>query len=253
MHYNPLSQLDRIEKTTFMTNRIIVNALQSERGDSIRAMDDEDFKNMLATVFCAVHNILAEEARCAANFEFTYGKGKGHLIFGTTVVFMPRYDVVIEEEVSDFFETKGKLRYRKVISEPFIVFPGIDESLEQVTQQMEMGVRGMQYDPYSLEDRLERADILTNSVIMNTLQRKDGVDIRAMSYAEFKRARKDVFTEYYHALVAEAADNFEQACKDYVPERDGIENDPRTKFKPKTEFEIDQELNAYFEEQGMLN
>ena len=65
--------------------------------------------------------------------------------------------------------------------------------------------------------------------------------------------RKGAFSHYYRELVAEAEAGFEQACKDYVPERDGIENDPRKNFKSKTEVEIDQALNAYFEEHGTIH
>ena len=114
----------------------------------------------------------------------------------------------------------------------------------------------MQYNPYSLADRLEKADILTDSAIMAALldeQGEDGDFIRETSYAEFKQFRKDIFAGFYYNLAAKAEKVFEQACADYVPERDGIENDPRKKFKPKTEFEIDQELKAYFEEQGPLH
>ena len=104
----------------------------------------------------------------------------------------------------------------------------------------------MQYDPYSLADRLEKANLLTNEII-------SGVMLDGMSYADFKQTWKDLFSLYYQVLTEEAADIFEQACKYYDAERDGIENDPRKKFKPKTEFEIDQELKVYFEEQETLN
>ena len=114
----------------------------------------------------------------------------------------------------------------------------------------------MRYNPYRLADRLEKAGILTNEDIIDALLDAEswgGDDIREMNYAEFKRMRKDIFSFYYHELYAEAADNFDQACEDYVPERDGIANDPRKNFKPKTKFEIDQEIKAYFEEQGTLH
>ena len=111
----------------------------------------------------------------------------------------------------------------------------------------------MRYNPYRLADRLEKAGILTNEYIIDALLREHGDDIREMNYAEFKQMREDIFSFHYHELYAEAADNFEQACEDYVPERDGIANDPRKNFRPKTEFEIDQEIKAYFEEQGTLH
>ena len=114
----------------------------------------------------------------------------------------------------------------------------------------------MRYNPYRLADRLEKAEILTNDVIMAALldgQSEDGDFIRETSHADLKQLWKDIFSFHYHELYAEAADNFDQACEDYVPERDGIEYDPRKTFRPKTEFEIDQEINAYFKEQGMLH
>ena len=118
---------------------------------------------------------------------------------------------------------------------------------------MKIWVHVMQYDLYRLADRLELAGILTNEDIIYALLGEQGDDIRAMNYAEFKRMRKDIFSSHYHALYAEAVNNFEQACEDYDPELDGIENDPRKTFKPKTEFEIEQEIEAYFEEQGTLH
>ena len=111
----------------------------------------------------------------------------------------------------------------------------------------------MRYNSFSVSDRLERADILTNDSIIAVLQCEQGDAIRAMSHAEFKQMHKDVFTVYYHNLIAEAEEDFKQACKDYDAERDGIENDPRKNFKSKTKFEIEQEIKAYFKEQGMLN
>ena len=114
----------------------------------------------------------------------------------------------------------------------------------------------MRYNPYRLADRLEKAEILTNDVIMAALldeQSEDGDFIRETSHADLKQLWKDIFSFHYHELYAEAEDGFEKACEDYVPERDGIANDPRKNFEPKTEFEIDQEIKAYFEEQGTLH
>ena len=256
MHCNLLRQLDRAEKTIFLTNRIIVKALESDRGDIIRAMNVSVLQKMVKSVFNAVHNIIAEEARRASNFETLYAMVDGHLVIDHAARLKLMSDVEIEEEVTAYFETKGKLQYREVICESFVVFPGIDESLEYVMQQMKMGVHGMRYNPYSVEDRLERADTLTNLGIIDTWRCEKsapGDFIRALSYAEFKQFRKDVFTVHYHRLAAEAKEEFEQACKDYVPERDGIENDPRKNFKPKTKLEIDQEIKAYFEEQGTIH
>ena len=89
----------------------------------------------------------------------------------------------------------------------------------------------MRHNSYSSADRLEKAEILTNAEIMTTLECERGDDIRAMSHVEFKRMRKEIFSIYYRMLAAEAADGFE----------------------PKTEFEIDQEIEAYFEEQRRLH
>ena len=111
----------------------------------------------------------------------------------------------------------------------------------------------MQYNPFSAADRLEKADILTNNAVIAALQCEQGNVIRAMSHAKYKQLLKAVFTDYYHSLAEEAEGEFEQACKAYDAERDGIENDPCKKFKPSTEFEIYQELKAYFEEQGTLH
>ena len=252
MQYKPLKQSDRIEKAIILTNKIIVKALQSNRGDSIRAMNDADLKKMICSVFHAVDNILAGEPPRGYDYKGPYEIEDGHNGLDPTERFKPRPDVEIEEEVTAYFEINGKLQYREVLPGFIIALAGIDEPVECLMLAMKMGVQGMRYNPFSVSDRLERADILTNADIMFAL--RDELDergdvIREMSYAKFKRWRKDKFSFYYHELYAEAADGFEQACEDYVPERDGIENDPRKNFKPKTEFEIDQELRAYFEEQ----
>jgi hypothetical protein len=155
--------------------------------------------------------------------------------------------------VSAFFEIDGKLQYREVKIESLNALPRVDKSGKWLTQQMKWGVHGMQYNPYSLADRLEKAGILTDIEIMKALQDERGDTIRAMSYADLKRDREVIFSIYYHTLYTEAANNFEQACEDYVPERDGIEYDPRKTFKPKNVFEINQEIKAYFEEQGPIH
>ena len=161
MHCNLLRQLDRAEKTIFLTNRIIVKALESDRGDIIRAMNVSVLQKMVKSVFNAVHNIIAEEARRASNFETLYAMVDGHLVIDHASRLKLMSDVEIEEEVTALFEINGKLQYREVVGESFVVFPGIDESLEYVMQQIKMGVHGMRYNPYSVEDRLERADTLT--------------------------------------------------------------------------------------------
>jgi hypothetical protein len=253
MHYNALRQLDRIEKSNLLTNRIIVNALESDRGDIIRAMPIADLKKMVVSVFYAVHNILAEETRRASDYKIPYVIKEGRVIVDHAARFKLIPDVEIEEEVSAYFEIDGKLQYREVKIESFIVLPGIDKSIKWVTRQIKMGKRGMRYNPYSLADRLEKAGISADIEIMQALQDERGDVIREMSYDDLKRWRKDLCACFYHELYAEAADNFEQACEDYVPERDGIENDPRKNFKPKTVFEIEREIKAYLKEQGMLH
>ena len=232
MHYDPLSPTARIEKANILAERIIVNALQSERGDIIRAMNAAGLEKMINAVFHAVQNKLTVKAW----IEYGY-----------------KLDSVIEEEVGAFFEIDGKLQYLEVMGESFIDFPGIGECIKPVIQQFEMGVRDMRCDLYSLADRLEIAGILTNDEIIDALRGEQGDAIRAMNYAKFKRMWKLVFSLYYHDLAKEAAADFEQACTDYDAERDGIENDPRKKFKPKTKLEIDQEIKAYFEEQGTIH
>ena len=232
----------RIEKSNALTNKIIVNALKSKRGDIVRAMNPVDLKKMMQSVFLAVHNILAAESRRAYEYKCD-----------PTAEFKLKPDVEIEKCVTAYFEINGKLQHQEVMFAPFIVLPEIDKPLECLMQQMEIGERGMRYNPYSLADRLEKADILTNAEIITALQREDGAAIRAMGHACFERLWKGVFSLYYQELLAEAEDGFEQACKDYDVERDGIENDPRKNFKSNTEFEIVQEINAYFEEQGTLH
>ena len=254
MQYEALSHTDRVEKSIILTNRIIVKALQSDRGDIIRVMNVADLKNMLKSVFNGVYNKLAVDAQraydCAVD---KYELDQDCIVVVQDEKFKPRPDAEIEEEVSAFFEIDGKLQYREVIVESISTLPGFDKFVKRLKQPMKMVARVMQYNPYSTADRLEKAEILTNDAIMSALQRHRGDVIRAMSHAEFKLCRKDVFSMYYYQLVTEAEDGFEKACEYYVPERDGIENDPRKNFKPKTEFEIDQEIKAYFEEQGTLH
>ena len=254
MHYNPLNQMARIEKSNALTNKIIVKSLKSNRGDIVRAMNPVDLKMMLASVFYVAFNKLAEDAQRAYDYKFDkYVTERDCDIIVESAEFKPRPDVEIEEEVTAYFEINGKLQHREVKPESLIALPEIDNSVECLTKQMEMGARGMRYNPYSLADRLEKADILTNEEIMATWQCEDGDAIREMSRADFKELWKGVFSLNYLELVAEAEAAFEQACKDYVPERDGIENDPRKNFKSNTEFEIDQALNAYFEEHGTIH
>ena len=254
MKYEPSNHASRVEKAINLTNKIIVKSLLSDRGDNIRVMNVADLKNMLKSVFNGVYNELAVDAQRAYDYKFDMFVIWAICdIIDDSAEFKPRHDVEIEEAVTAFFEIDGKLQYREVMGDPFIVSPGIDESVGCLKRPMKMGVRGMRYNPYCLADRLEKADILTNEEIMKALQDERGDVIREMSHADLKRWGKDLCAGFYHELYAEAADNFEQACKDYVPKRDGIENDPRKNFKPKTVFEIEQEIKAYFKEQGMLN
>ena len=254
MRYNPLSHADRIEKTNILTNRIFVKALQSDRGDIIRAMNVDDLKTMLASVFHAVHNELAVEAQLAYDYYFDKNVIERDCVINDKIAeFKPRSDVEIEEDVTAFFEIDGKLQYRDVTLEDISTLEEIDNSVECLTQQMEMEVRGMQYDSFSVSDRLERAGILANGEIMHAVFDELNDAILEMSPDTFKQMWKHLFIIYYQELAEEAANIFEQACEDYDAKRDGIENDPRKKFKPKTEFEIDQELAAYFAEHGTLH
>ena len=232
MQFNPLSHNDRVEKSIVLTNRIIVKALQSDRGDIIRVMNVADLKNMLKCVFNGVYNKLALDAQraydCAVD---KYELDQDCIVVVLDEKFKPSSDVEIEERVTAYFEIDGKLQYCEVLVESVIALQGIDKSVDWLTQQMKMGAHGMRYEPVSTADRLEKADILTNAKIMTTLACERGDFIRAMSHSEFKRMRKEIFSIYYRMLAAEAADGFE----------------------PKTEFEIDQEIKAYFEEQGTLH
>ena len=249
MRYNPLNLGECIEKTGILTNRIIVKALQSDRGDIIRAMNVADLKMMKKSVTCAVSNKLAVEAQLAHEYECVkYVRELDGIASDPTAEFKPRSDVEIEEEVTAYFEINGKLQYREVAVDSSITLPEVDKSIKWVTRQIKMGKRGMRYNPYSLADRLEKAEILANDEIIDALLGDQGDSIRPLDHDDLKQLRKEIFSIYYHELYAEAADNFDQACEDYVPERDGIENDPRKNFRPKTEFEIDQEIKAYFEE-----
>ena len=238
MQFNPLSHIELIGRTNILTNQIIVKALQSNRGDIIRVMNDADLKMMVESVINAACNKLTVESHRA--YEYMYDPTAG---------FKPRPDVEIEEEVTAFFEIDGKLQYREVKFESFIDLPGIDKSVNWLTQQMKTGELGMLYNPYSLADRLEKAGILTDVEIMTALLDERGDVIREMSHADLKQLWKGVFSLSYQELYAEAAG----ACEYYVPEWDGSANDPRKNFKPKTEFEIDQEIKAYFEEQDALH
>ena len=242
MQFNPLSHIEIIGRTNILTNRIIVKALQSNRGDSIRAMNDADLKMMVESVINAVCNKLTDEAQRV--YEDTCDPTAGFKLIS---------DVEIEKEVTAYFEIDGKLKYRNVELESFIALPGVDKSVYWLTQQMKMGELGKLYNPYSLADRLEKAGILTDAEIMTALLDERSDVIREMSHSDLKYLWKGVFSLSYQELYAEAADNFEQACEKYVPEWDGIANDPRKNFRPKTKFEIDQEIKAYFKEQGMLN
>lgn len=114
MDYNPLSTIDRIEKANMLTDRIIVKALQSDRGDIIRAMSIADLKLMRESVFRAVCNKLAVDMQRAYDFN---SFNQGQAAVDPTAKFEPMPDVKIEEDVSAFFEIDGKLQYRKVAIE----------------------------------------------------------------------------------------------------------------------------------------
>ena len=110
MQYKPLSQSDRIEKAIILTNKIIVKALQSDRGDIIRVMNDADLKMMKDSVARVVRNILEVESQRA--YAYKYDPTAGFKLIS---------DVEIEKEVTAYFEINGKLQYREVSRENIIV------------------------------------------------------------------------------------------------------------------------------------
>ena len=115
MHYNPLSSIDRIEKSNVLTSRLIVKALQSDRGDIIRVMNDADLKMMIKSVFYAVYNKLAVEAQRAYDYNFdNYVIERDQVVIVPAPKFELIPDAEIEEEVSAYFEIDGKLQYREV-------------------------------------------------------------------------------------------------------------------------------------------
>ena len=114
--------------------------------------------------------------------------------------FKPRLDVEIEEAVTAFFEIDGKLQYREVVVNSLSTLPGFDKSAKSLKRPMELGSHVMQYEPVSVADRLEKADILTNNAIIDALQGEQGDVIRAMSYAEFKQFRKDAHSVFHRGL-----------------------------------------------------
>ena len=201
MQYEPLSHTSRVEKAIVLTNRIIVKALQSDRGDSIRVMNVADLKNMLKSVFNGVYNKLAVDAQRAYDSAVDkYELDQDCIVVVQDENFKPRPDVEIEEEVAAYFEINGKLQYREVMVESISTLPGFDKSAEYLIQQMKMGIRSMRYDPCSLEEHLEKADILTNAEIITALLCEDGDAIRALNYDEYKQLLKDVFLFYYNRL-----------------------------------------------------
>ena len=120
MNYNPVSSIDRIEKSNILANRIIVKSLQSNRGDIIRAMNVADLKKMVQSVTMAVYNKLAAEAQVAYDYKFDkYVIERVCGIIEESAEFKPRPDVEIEAEISAFFEIDGKLQYREVKLESF--------------------------------------------------------------------------------------------------------------------------------------
>ena len=120
MKYNPLSQIDRIEKSNLLTNKIIVKALKSNRGDIIRAMNVADLQKMVKSVFNGVHNMLAEETQRAYEYNRdNYAIERDGGIIDPTEGFKLLTDVEIDEEISAFFEIDGKLQYREVKLESF--------------------------------------------------------------------------------------------------------------------------------------
>ena len=201
MKYDPLNHASRVEKAINLTNKIIVKSLLSDRGDNIRVMNVADLKNMLKSVFNGVYNELAVDAQRAYDCNFDkFVIWAICDIIDDSSEFKPRLDVEIEEAVSAFFEIDGKLQYREVVVESLSTLPGFDKSAKSLKRPMELGSHVMQYEPVSVADRLEKADILTNNAIIDALQSEQGDVIRAMSYAEFKQFRKDAHSVFYRDL-----------------------------------------------------
>ena len=119
MHYDPLSSIDRIERTNLLANMIIDKALQSERGDIIRLMNGADLKMMKESVFRAVHNILMEETLRVSDYKRPYAIKEGHVIIDQIARFRLITDAEIEKEVSAHFEINDKLQYPKVTVKTF--------------------------------------------------------------------------------------------------------------------------------------
>jgi hypothetical protein len=118
MQFNPLSRIDLIGRSNILTNRIIVKALQSNRGYKIRGMNESDLKKMVESIFNAVYNQLAVEAQLAYDFNFDkYVLERDGIASDLTAEFKPRSDVEIEKEVTAYFEINGKLQYREVSRE----------------------------------------------------------------------------------------------------------------------------------------
>ena len=203
MKYEPLSHNSRVEKAIILTNKIIVKSLQSDRGDIIRVMTVGGLKNMLKSVFNGVYTKLAVDAQraydCAVD---KYELDQDCIVVVQDENFKARPDVEIEEEVTAYFEIDGKLQYREVIVESISTLPGFDKSVESLKRPMKRGSRVMQYEPVGVEDRLEKADILTNDAIVEALQGERGGDaIRAMSHDEFKQFRKDAYSVFYNDMT----------------------------------------------------
>ena len=202
MQYEPLSHTSRVEKAIVLTNRIIVKALQSDRGDSIRVMNVADLENMLKSVFNGVYNKLAVDAQRAYDSAVDkYELDQDCIVVVQDENFKPRPDVEIEEEVIAYFEINGKLQYREVMVESISTLPGFDKSAECLKRPMKMGSHFKQYEPVSAADRLEMADILTNNAIIDALQAEEGDAIREMSHAEFRQFRKDAYSVFYRNLA----------------------------------------------------
>ena len=112
MKYNPLSTIDSIERSKLLANKIIVKALQSNRGDIVRAMNAADLKKMIQSVTLAVFNKLGAEAHAYKCYKYLIERDRN--VVGRGEKFKPITDVEIEKEVTAYFEIDGKLQYREV-------------------------------------------------------------------------------------------------------------------------------------------
>ena len=110
----------------------------------------------------------------------------------------------------------------------------------------------MRYNPLSHSDRIERANLLADNIIVKALQSDRGGKIRVMNVADHKKMIKSVFNAVYNQLAVESQLAYAYECDKYVLERDGIASDHTAEFKPMSDVEIEEAVSAYFEIDGKL-